>query len=111
MIVLDDVVHHTGSNTKKKLEIPLSRFKVTAHTNSKEPWGEPAEFDAVDESDAISQYVKLKNIRVATGEKGRGSSGLRFEAEVIKEQRADKLAPPEPKAKMLKSPKREKKDK
>lgn len=113
MIVIDDVVHRTGTNVKDRAdkdevvhEIPLSRFKVKCKTKGGEPWGQEDEFDAVDEGDAIAKYIKKYNIKLASSEKNTGSSRLKFYARAVKEQRQDVLEPPEPKIKMPKAPKK-----
>lgn len=100
MIVIDDTVHHTGTNTEEKTAIPLSLFAVTCKTKSNQPFGETEEFEAIDEGHAISKYIQKNELAP------KKVSYLKFKAKVVKEKRADKLNPPEPKAEYLGSAKK-----
>ncbi|HSG68906.1 MAG TPA: hypothetical protein VLA12_00750 [Planctomycetaceae bacterium] len=92
MIVVDDAIVHTGTNTDAKLTIPLSKFRVSCRKKNNDPEGEPMDFDAVDETDAIAQYIRKNSIKHFE------TSGRKFKAEPILENRSDIISPPEPKA-------------
>lgn len=98
MIVIEDVVHHTGEKHEHK--IPKSVFEVTCRKRNNEVEGEPQMFEAVDEGDAISQYIKENKIKIEE------TPGRKFKAVVVKEERVEVLSPPEPKAKVLASSKK-----
>lgn len=100
MIVIDDVVHHTGDNTDSEHKIPLSRFSVECRKRNNEQEGKTEEFDAVDEGDAIAQFIVKNHI------KNEQTPGRKFKAKVVKEQRVEALEPPVEKAKVLASAKK-----
>lgn len=106
MLVIDNVVHHTGENVDNEIVIPLSKFSVTTKTKSGEPVGEVAQYEAIDEGDAIAQHIKATNVQLASSELGKGSSTLKFDVRAIEENRVDVLNPPEPVAKSIGSPKK-----
>lgn len=98
MIVIDEKVHRTGEKFEHK--IPLSTFEVTCTTKAGEKEGESGKFEAVDEGDAISQFIKKNDIKIEK------TPSRKFKAVAVKENRSEVLDLPEPKAKVLSASKK-----
>lgn len=98
MIIVDGVAHHTGTNIEDaEHTIPKSKFEVSATTRGgKEEFGEKKVYEAYDESDAIAQFNRDNEVRIATRGKRKGSSVISHKVKAVKESRKDILDPPEP---------------